>query len=274
MTGKRRRCYTGSMAEQEQQQPQPQSEEPQEGAPRGCLIALFMVPVFVLVAAGILHVTKKMDPATVKMTATEDAAFEEQYTEEEVAVSSAAATEPAAETPTEASTEKEDRAITLAAVEKLAGKPVSLRKLLNMGSEIDALLNHKNTLELLKNKKLLQAYLAKSPEVGLFLFSPAITSLSADRRSLDAALSSQLVGKIGNAPAVQALLHDQKALLETVKANEQLAEFLKLPEVSEALKAFSQSGVIEGLDTPAMAELLDRSKGKKKSKAKRGSERL
>ncbi|NLO91142.1 MAG: hypothetical protein GX410_04025, partial [Elusimicrobia bacterium] len=139
------------MAEQEQQQPQTQSEEPQEGAPRGCLIALFMVPVFVLVAAGILHVTKKMDPATVKMTATEDAAFEEQYTEEEVAVSSAAATETAAETPTEASTEKEDRAITLAAVEKLAGKPVSLRKLLNMGSEIDALLNHKNTLELLKN---------------------------------------------------------------------------------------------------------------------------
>lgn len=243
--------------------------EEQEGAPRGCIIALFMIPVFIALAAGMIHITKKMDPATVKLTATEDAAFEEQYTEEEkLAVSSGTATEAPVSEKTEEPAEKDGGAITMAAVEQLAERPVSLRKLLNTGSEVDALLNNRDTLALLKNKKLLQAYLARSPEVGLFLFSPAITTLSGNRRSLDAALSSQLVGKIGNAPAVQALLRDQKALLATAKANEQLAAFLKLPEVSDALKAFSQSGVIEAMDTPAMAELLDRSKGKGKAKTK------
>lgn len=248
---------------QQPQTPPPQAAapEPQEeqGAPTGCLIALYMLPVFAAAGIGIMHLSKKMDPSVVKMTESDSSAFETNLpAADEVLLSTDPVVRAAQLAKSSATAEAEETGeeITLDAVEKLVGKPVSLRKLLNSLPATEALLTQPNTMSLLKSKVKLEAYLAGSPEVGLFLFSPAITALSADRRSMDAALSSQLVGRVGNTKAVQALLHDQKSLVKTVKANPQLAAFLKQPEVSAALAAFSKSGVLEGLDTPAVAELI------------------
>ena len=234
-------------------------EDPEQESARGCLIALYMVPVFVAVGFGIFHLAKKMDPADTKMSASDSSAFEAILPDPAQVQSS---TDPAvraaqlAQSSATAAANDDSELITLEAVEKLVGKPVSLRKLLNTQEATEPLLSRPGTMSLLRSKSKLQAFLSSSPEVGLFLFSPAITALSADRRSLDAALSSQLVGRIGNTKAVQDLLHDQKTLRKTVKANPQLAAFLKQPEVSAALDAFSKSGVLEGLDTPAFAEII------------------
>ncbi|HOX22450.1 MAG TPA: hypothetical protein PLL10_03225 [Elusimicrobiales bacterium] len=254
---------------EEQQQPEDNSGDQ---APGGCLIALYMIPVFFAIGVGMLYMSQRMDPTTIKMSEAESSAFETNMpAADEVLLS----TDPAVRavqlaqstpTPTQASP---SNIITMENLEKMVGKPVSLRKLLNSIDAVDAVLAQPEVMAVLKSKSRLQSFIAASPEIGLFIFSPAITALSADRRSLDAALSSQFVGRIGNASGVQALLHDQPALLKAVKANAQLAEFLKQQDVSDAIEAFSKSGVLEGLDTPAVAELI----GKAKPAAKSGSGR-